>query len=59
MWEAFLAADGLREIAQVIVSTTADKIRVLWEEPGESLSVSDGMQPMLLTWFQLPAAAEA
>jgi hypothetical protein len=59
MREAFPAADGLHKIAQVIVSTTADKIRVLWEEPGESLSVADGMQPMLLTWFRLPAAAEA
>jgi len=59
MREAFPAADGLHESAQVIVSTTADKIRGLWEESGESLSVSDGMQPMLLTWFRLPAAAEA
>jgi hypothetical protein len=59
MRKAFPAADGLHEIAQVIVSTTADKIRVLWEEPGEGLSVSDGMQPMLLTWFRLPVAAEA
>jgi hypothetical protein len=59
MREAFPAADGLHKIAQVIVSTTANKIRVWWEEPGESLSVADGMQPMLLTWCRLPAAAEA
>ena len=59
MRKAFPAADELHEMAQVIVSTTADKIRVLWEEPGESLSVSDGMQPLLLTWFGLPVAAEA
>jgi hypothetical protein len=59
MREAFPAADGLHEITQVIVSTTADKIRVLREEPGESLSVADGMQPMLLTWFRPPTAAEA
>ena len=59
MREAFPAADGLHEIVQVIVSTMADIIRVLWEKPGESLAVADGMQPMLLTWVRPQAAAEA